>query len=433
MAHFRYKAKTATGDRKEGVIEATDKSNARAKLRKQKLTATYLVAEKVSKGKSKGKSGGNQKKKEVGGFLSNYMYYDDNGALQLQLSQDLPTTKDLAVFAKQFSIMIERSVPLVQTLTILAEQQKSRAFKNILIQTRNDVENGSTLSDGLGKHPKIFDTLFVALVRAGEISGKLDVILIQLVNYIERSARLKSQVKRAMIYPILIVTVSIAVVSLLLAFVVPKMAEQYTGSGKSLPALTQFVVDASDLFTSNILEILGTIIAAVVGLVYWIKTPPGRAALDAFTLKAPLIGDVMKKISISRFCATMSTMLLAGVSILEALDICAESSGNKVIEAFVIRVRSQISQGRTFAEPLMESDIFPSMVTSMVHVGETTGNLDETLAKITEIYEEEVQNAIDTMTSMIEPIMIVVIGGLVGFIVIAMYLPIFDMASNFGD
>lgn len=434
LKKYKYTAKTSKGESKSGEVMAASISSAKMKLKKQKLKPVTVIAEKAG-GKKGGKTApaaGKKVDQDFPGFLGQFLFYDDKGAIQIKAGPDYPTTKQMAIFAKQFSIMIERSVPLVQTLGILAKQQQSRTFRKALEKIKTDVENGATLSAALEQHKKIFDVLFISLVRAGEISGKLDVILEQIVSYIERTARLKSQVKRAMIYPILIVVVSIVVVSALLMFVVPKMAEQYESSGNELPQLTQIVIDTSNAFMNHSFEIFGGLAAAIVGFIYWVKTENGRRIFDSYILTAPLIGDVMRKIAVSRFCATLSTMLLAGVSILEALTICANSSGNKKIELFVLRVREQISQGRTFSEPLMESDIFPGMVTSMVSVGEQTGNLDETLAKITEIYEEEVSNAVDAMTSMIEPIMIVLIGSIVGFIVLAMYLPIFDMASNMG-
>jgi len=420
MEQFKYKAKDKKGKASSGVIEAKNKEDAKAKLKAKDLRPVTLTAVKAKGPKTQPK-----------GLMGKFVYYDDKGNMNIQLGEKLPTTKELAIFTKQFSIMIERSVPLIQTLSILANQQKLPAFKQVLTKIRLDVENGATLSTAISQHPKIFDKLYVSLVRAGEMSGKLDTILRQLVLYIERTARLKAQVKKAMIYPTLIVLVSIVVVGGLLMFFVPQIAEQYTGGGQELPGLTLLIMGLSDFLQEYLLHLIGGIIVFAVGANYWLKTEEGRKTFDGSILYAPLIGEVMQKIAVSRFCATMSTMLLSGVSILDALTICAQSAGNKKIEDFVLGVRLAISQGATFSEPLRQGNLFPSMVTSMVHVGETTGNLDETLAKITEIYEEEVENAVESMTAMIEPIMIVVIGSIVGFVLIAMYLPMFDMAGNF--
>ena len=278
----------------------------------------------------------------------------------------------------------------------------------------------------------IFDQLFVAMTRAGEASGRLDVILKQLVTYIEKAAKLKAQVKSAMAYPVIIVLVAIGVVTLLLVFVVPTFAKQFTDSGQELPAITAMVIDMSNLLVNRWMEIIGGMIGSFFGLRWWAKTPAGKSTIDTYILKAPILGDVMTKIAVGRFCSTMSTMMSSGVAILEALNICAASSGNTRIEEFVLNVRDEISKGSTFAEPLANGTLFPKMVISMVAVGESTGTLDETLRKVTDIYDEEVDNAIAAMMSMIEPLMIVVIGGIVGFIVIAMYLPIFSLAGTLG-
>ena len=364
--------------------------------------------------------------------LSRFIYKDKQGQIQIQLGDDLPTTKELALFTKQFSLMIENGIPMLKSLKLLEEQQKKQSFQESLLSIHNAIEQGSNLSDALEAHPKIFDSLFVSMTRAGEASGRLDIILKQLVMYIEKSAKLKGQIKSAMAYPAIIVVVSIAVISVLLIFVVPSFAQQFADSGNELPGITQMVIDSSNALIGNWTSILASIVASGIGFKYWIGTPKGRKVFDAYLLKAPLIGDVISKISIGRFCSTMSTMLNSGVSILEALEICAASSGNTKIEEFVLHVREEISKGQNFADPLQQSPLFPTMVSSMVAVGESTGTLDETLGKVTEIYEDEVDNAIAAMMSMIEPAMIVIIGGIVGFILIAMYLPIFDMAGNVG-
>ncbi|RYZ81045.1 MAG: type II secretion system F family protein, partial [Proteobacteria bacterium] len=335
-----------------------------------------------------------------------------------------------ALFTKQFSLMIENGIPMLQALQMLGEQQRKADFSEIIMKVNRSIEAGSTLTDSIEAYPLVFDQLYVAMCKAGEASGRLDVILKQLVVYIEKAAKLKAQVKSAMAYPTIIVLVAIAVVTLLLVFVVPTFAKQFTDSGQELPYLTSLVINMSDFLVNSWMEIIGGLVGGFFLLRWWTGTPGGKSVVDTYILKAPILGDVMTKIAVGRFCSTMSTMMGSGVAIIEALNICAASSGNVKIEEFVLNVRDQISKGSTFSDPLGEGSLFPKMVISMVAVGESTGTLDETLRKVTDIYDEEVDTAIAAMMSMIEPLMIVVIGGIVGFIVIAMYLPIFGLAGS---
>ncbi len=367
-----------------------------------------------------------------GSLLSNFFYRDKKGNWQMQLGEQKPTTKDLIIFSKQFSTMINSGVPLIQSLGILADQQRIRSFGTILGKIRFAVENGTTLSDAMEAFPLVFDSLYVSMVRAGEASGNLDTILLKLVTYIEKAAKIKSQVKSAMMYPMIVVVVATAVVSGLLVFVVPTFAKQYTESGKELPGLTQFVVDASNFLSESWYLIFGAGIVGLFALRAWVRTEKGRAGYDAALLRLPGVGMLLKKVAVGRFCSTMSTMMTSGVPLLDALSICAASAGNKTIELFVLNVRTGIEQGAKFSEPLAEGDLFPEMVVSMVSVGETTGALDDMLMKVSEFYEDEVDIAVKTVLSMIEPIMIVSIGGIVGVIVIAMYLPVFDMGNLVG-
>ena len=417
MPEFIYKAKNRSGKISRGELTAPTKLAAKTSLVNRGLRPISIRAK-----KEKGKTGG----------VSGIFYIDDKGMPQIQLTPDLPNIKELAVFTKQFSLMIENGIPLLQSLKLLREQQKKRAFAHMLEDITESIEKGSNLSDAIEPYPQVFDSLYVAMCRAGEASGKLDIILRQLVSYLERTAKIKSQIKAAMTYPMIIVFVAVAVVGLLLTFVVPNFARQFQENGQELPELTQIVVDASNLLLGNFLEIaIGTFLI-IGGLIAFIRTDKGKVFFDSYILRVPLFGTVMTKISVGRFCSTMSTMLSSGVAILEALTICASSSGNKEIEGFVLKVKDEISKGQNFHEPLSESPLFPKMVSSMIAVGETTGTLDETLSKITEIYDDEVDNSIAAMTAMIEPLMIVIIGSIVGFIAIAMYLPVFDMASTVG-
>ena len=432
MPDFQYKAKASNGAFKNGKITAPSEAAARAKLSALKLKPISLKASSATPNAQKVSSQPAEASSRplIGDFVR--LGVNAQGKSTIEFGSGLPATKELAVFTKQFSLMIERSIPLIQTLAILAEQQRLPRFAGIINSVRLKIENGSTLSDALAEYPKVFDTLFISMIKAGEISGGLDKIMRQLTNYIEKSAKLKSQLKSAMAYPTIILAVAVGVVTLLLVYVVPLFAKQFTDSGNKLPALTQFVVDMSNFMVSSWYVLIFSFIAGMFALNYWRQTEKGAIKFDELLLKSPVVGDVIQKVAVGRFCSTMSTMLMSGVSIIEALNICAASAGNKTIEAFVLNVRDKISGGSTFAEPLFETNLFPRMVGSMVQVGEQTGALDQTLSKIAEIYEDEVDVAVDTMKSMIEPIMIVFIGGFVGFIVIAMYLPIFEMASNVG-
>ena len=424
MPEYMFKAKNRNGRIITSKLSAANKDELKAKLAQRGLRPVVIKLSSVSK------NGGPKIKPNQGSFLDNLLVKDEKGNVSIQLGADLPSQKELAVFTKQFSLMISNGVDMIRCLSMLEQQQKRRGFKKVIGQVIALVQNGASLSDSLETFPKVFDNLYVALVRAGEASGKLDKILKQLVIYIEKSAKIKSQVRSAMMYPIMVLVVAVGVISILLAFVVPQMTKQFQDSGQQLPELTQIVVDSSEFFRTEFHVIFGAIFAAIIALKMWANTPGGRQIVDSLLLKAPVIGDVMTKISIGRFCSTMATMLGSGVQILQSLDICAASAGNVIIEKFILRVKEEISKGRSFSEPLSETPLIPMMVTSMVSVGEASGTLDETLSKVTEIYEEEVDRAIETMTSMIEPIMLVVLGGIVGFLLIAMYLPIFDMAGT---
>ncbi len=422
MAQFSYKGRRKDGKVVTGEIQSDSETAAKNALLNRGVRPLKLVRVQ--------KEGAEVAERRSG--LNKYIYRDKNGAIQIRLTQDLPSAKELAVFTKQFSLMIENGVPLLQSLNLLKSQQKRAAFAEVIEGVVQRVERGASLSDALSPYPQVFDSLYIAMVRAGEASGRLDLILRQLVVYIEKAVKIKAQVKSAMAYPIIIVVVATVVMWVLLAFVVPTFAQQFKDNGQQLPWLTQFVVNLSDALVAYSLYIVGAVVGAVVGLRSWLKTDEGRKKFDESILKWPVIGDVLTKIAIGRFCSTMSTLLSSGVSILEALAICASSSGNKRVETVVLDVRQKIIEGQTFADPLGNTGLMPKMVSSMVAVGEATGTLDATLAKITEIYDDEVDSAVKAMTSMIEPAMIVIIGGMVGFVVIAMYLPVFDMAGTVG-
>jgi type IV pilus assembly protein PilC len=339
--------------------------------------------------------------------------------------------KDLVVFSRQFSTMIDAGLPLVQCLEILGSQMENPAFKKVIMQIKGEVEGGSTFADALRKHPKVFDALYVNLIAAGEVGGILDVILLRLSTYLEKAMKLKGQVKSAMVYPTAIMGVAIVVITVLLVFVIPIFENMFKEfGGAALPAPTQIVINISQWTQSNFfLLILGG-----VGLVflwkYIRKNPKGREITDDLFLKAPVFGPLMRKVAVARFTRTLGTMISSGVPILEALDITARAAGNVIIEKAIYRARQSISEGKTVAEPIMQAKVFPSMVCQMINVGEQTGALDTMLGKIADFYDEEVDAAVKGLTSLMEPAMMVILGTLIGGLVVAMYLPIFEMAGN---
>ncbi|HOP48651.1 MAG TPA: type II secretion system F family protein [Desulfobacteraceae bacterium] len=342
------------------------------------------------------------------------------------------TAKDLVIFTRQFSTMIDAGLPLVQGLTILSEQTENKTFKNTLREITKDVEGGSTLADAMRKHPKIFDQLFVNLVAAGEVGGILDTILQRLTVYIEKAEKLKSRIKGAMTYPIIVVAIAVLVITVILVFVIPVFQEMFEGFGSALPAPTQFVVNLSNFFKNYIHYMIGALIVLIFAFRKFRNTTRGRRATDAIALKLPVFGPLLKKVAIARFTRTLGTMISSGVPILDALEIVARTSGNVIIEEVVLEVRSNIAEGQTIAEPLSESDIFPGMVTQMIAVGEATGALDAMLNKIADFYDDEVDVAVEALTSMLEPLLMVFLGGSIGGLVVAMYLPIFKMAGAIG-
>ncbi len=419
MPEYKYKVRDASGKYKTGTMSASSKAMVKDRLVRMRLMPILIQAVELDNSPIKGP-------------FAKFLKRDKNGDLAISFGTKNPTTKDLVVFTKQFATMLTSGVSLVQALGILAGQQRIKDFGEVLEKVRGAVENGATLSEALEAYPKIFDNLYVAMIRAGEASGNLDTIMMKLVTYIEKAAKIKSQVKSAMMYPLIVLVVAVGVVSLLLVFVVPAFAKTFTDGGKKLPDLTQFVIDMSDWLSANIGYILLIVIVGVMILNAWKATPAGRVRWDGWMIKSPGIGNLLKKIAVGRFCSTMSTMLVSGVNLLDALTICGQSSGNKTIEAFINGVRASVEQGTKLSDPLGKGGLFPQMVVSMVSVGEATGAMDDMLFKISEFYEDEVDLAIKTLLGMIEPIMIVGIGGVVGFIVIAMYLPIFDMANAAG-
>jgi type IV pilus assembly protein PilC len=339
------------------------------------------------------------------------------------------THKDIILFCRQFSTMIDAGLPIIQCLDILHTQNENKTFKKILKEIKESVESGSTLAESLKKYPKHFDDLFTNMVAAGEAGGILDNILKRLSGYMEKAAKLKAQVKGAMTYPAITLVIAVVVVAVILVFVIPVFQQMFADFGSHLPLPTQIVVNLSNFVKSNILYMLGALVLLGIALKRYYGTEKGRQTMDAFALRLPVFGMLIRKVAVAKFSRTMGTMLASGVSILDALDIVAKTAGNKTVEKAIYKVRSGISEGRTMADPLMESGVFPSMVCQMISVGESTGALDGMLQKIADFYDEEVDQAVENLTSMIEPFMLVFLGVTIGGLVIAMYLPIFKMAG----
>ncbi len=400
MAQFMWEGRTRGGESRSGVLDAKSAAEVEQRIRSMGLTP-----EKV-------------KRKGIEIKLP-------------RLSFSGVSLKDLVLFTRQFSTMIDAGLPLVQCLDILSSQADNPVFKKILLEIKETVESGSTFADALKKHPKVFDELFVNLVAAGEVGGILDTILNRLASHMEKSMKLRKKVRGAMVYPICIVIVAVAVLLVLLYYVIPvfeKMFEDF-GAKQALPAVTQNIIDFSQWMRHNWYFVFGFLVAVPAGIHYFKKWPRGREMWDSFWLKVPLFGPLFRKVAVAKFTRTLGTMISSGVPILDALDIVAKSAGNKVVEKAVYFAREKISEGKTMAEPLIESKVFPPMVVQMIAVGESTGALDQMLGKIADFYDEEVDAAVEALTSMLEPLMMVLLGGIVGYFLVAMYLPIFNLAN----
>ncbi len=402
MPVYVWVAQTRKGRKLKGELEAADERIAMGQLKRRNLSVTKLKP----------------KPKDL---------FENISFLQPRVS-----SKDIVVFTRQFSTMIDAGLPLVQGLTILAEQSENKTFKAVLKQITKDVEGGSTLAEAMKKHTKVFDDLFVNLVAAGEVGGILDTILRRLADYIEKAQKLKTRIKGAMTYPAVVVAVAIIVIAIILVFVIPVFEEMFTGLGSGLPAPTQLVVNMSRFVKGNILFILGALVLLAVGFVKYRNTKQGRKTTDEIALKLPIFGPLFKKVAVARFTRTLGTMISSGVPILDALEVVAKTAGNVILEEIIYEVRASIAEGQTIAEPLSETDIFPGMVVQMISVGEATGALDTMLAKIADFYEDEVDAAVEALTSMLEPLLMLFLGGTIGGLVIAMYLPIFKMAAALG-
>ena len=402
MPLYNWKGKNSYGEKRKGKLEAPNEEAVHAQLKKMRITPSVV-------------------KEAPKDLFANVAFM-----------QPKVTGKDVVIFTRQLSTMIDAGLPLVQSLDILGRQQDNPTFKKVLIAIRTDVETGSTFADAMKKHPEVFDNLYCNMVDAGEVGGILDTILNRLAAFMEKSMILKKRVKGAFTYPIICLCISIIIMAVMLIFVVPVFEKMFKDFNAVLPVATQVVVNISNLVQNSIGYIILLMVAVVFAIKKIYKTEKGHYRIDAMMLEFPVFGALIRKVAVAKFTRTLGTMLKSGVPILESLNVVGRTSGNKVIEAAVFRVSDAISEGRSISEPLEETGVFPGMVVQMINVGESTGALDVMLEKIADFYDEEVDQAVDNMTAMIEPFMMVFLGGMIGGLVVAMYLPIFKMGQIVG-
>ncbi len=397
MAVFEYKGKTLAGAAVQGELSAGSREDLERILRQNRIMITSI------------------RKKPA--------------ELKLKLGTGVKKI-DISRFTRQFATMIGAGLPMVQCLEILGTQTENKALSKIIINVKDSVASGSTLSEAMAKHPKVFDPLYTNMVEAGEVGGALDTILVRLAGYREKADALVRKVKGAMVYPAVVLVVATGVTIAMLTFIVPVFANMFNSLGAELPGPTKVILGISKFLTSNFHFILLALGAAITGFVLWVKTEAGKATFDKITLKAPLFGNLIRKSAVARFTRTLGTLLSSGVSIIDAMDVTAKTAGNAVIAGAIRRAVLAIAEGETITGPLKDSGVFPPMVTQMISVGEKTGGLDEMLAKIADFYDEEVDAAVSAMTSLIEPLIIVVLGAVIGGILVAMYLPMFEIIGK---
>ena len=401
MPSFEWKGRNPTGQTQEGVLLADSRDAAAALLRRQRIQVTNL--------RERGR--------------------------EFKLLPRMPTKvsrKRISIFTRQFSVMLDAGLPLVQCLEILGGQEENRTFAGIINDVRSDVESGSSIADAMKKHPKAFDDLFVNMVAAGEAGGILDVILQRLSIYIEKAVKLNSQVKSALIYPVAVIVIAAGVVFIILWKVIPVFAQLFAGLGGEMPLITRIVISSSNFIGRYFIFIFAVLFAGFIALQRYHKTYRGRRVIDGALLKVPVIGMLLRKIAVARFCRTLATLTSSGVPILDGLEITAKTSGNAIIEDAIMAVRKSVEEGKTISEPLADTKVFPAMVVQMINVGEQTGALDQMLSKIADFYEDEVDTAVAGLMKLIEPLMITVLGAVIGTIVAAMYLPLYSILSKIG-
>lgn len=408
MARYAYQAKRKDGALTQGEIDAFNEMEAKTKLRLQQLEVVRIVSFHRGAGPAVAKPS------QIGFFTPKVK------------------SKDLQVFTRQFATLINSGIPVVDSLKILSEGLRPGPLREAASNVKSSIEQGKRLADAMAAYPAVFDKLFVNMIRAGEEAGILDSILSRLSSYIEKSEKIKSQVKGAMVYPAVILCVAAIVIAAILFFVIPKFKEFYSSSGGQLPALTQMVVNFSESLQKNWFSYIFMIGVSIYGFMWFIKSPANKQLIDSFVLKIPIIGEVVQKSAIARLSRTLSTLLSSGVSIIEALEISARTSGNSLIEVAMLRCKEAVINGKKLSEPLKKETIIPDMVRQMIGIGDESGSTDIMLAKIADFYEDEVETAVKAMTSMIEPLMMVFLGGIIATLVLAMYLPVFNMADVIG-
>jgi type IV pilus assembly protein PilC len=403
MAKYFFQARAANGQVQTGQIDGTDETEIRVKLKAKGLTPVRIVPQTPG-----------VKTKELGMFAPRV------------------SSRDLQIFTRQLATLVNAGIPVVDSLKMLGEGKRNPMLKNAANAVRESIESGKRLGDAMAAQPAVFDRLYVNMIRAGEEAGILDGILDRLAIYMEKSEKIKKQIKGALFYPVAIIGVAIVVVTLILVFVIPKFQDLYQKSGKSLPALTQFVVSVSDFLIQKWYIAGGVAIAVPWAFIIWSRTPEGMEVMDRTLIRLPAFGDLIQKSSVARMSRTLSTLLSSGVSVIDALDIAARTAGNRVIEEALLRSKESVTSGRPLAAPLSKEPMIPEMVSQMIKIGEQSGTLDTMFAKVADFYEDDVENAVKAVMSLIEPILMVVLGGIIAVLVLAMYLPIFDMASTTG-
>lgn len=410
MPRYMFQAKAANGQIQSGQLEAANEAEAQAKIRSRSMTPLRLV-----------KTGGPAGAKAAQTKSADYGLFGPS-----------VDSRDLQIFTRQFSTLINAGIPIVDSLKILSEGKRNPYLKDVTAQVKDAIESGKRLGDAMAAHPKVFNRFFVNMVRAGEEAGILDGILQRLSIYMEKSEKLKKQIKGAMVYPAAIICVAVIVVAGILVFIIPKFQELYSSGGKQLPEITQIVVNMSKFCTEKWYVLLGVLIGAPYLLMQYYKSEEGKDTFDRMFIKSPVFGDLIQKSAVAKMTRTLSTLLSSGVSVVEALDIASKTAGNKVIEEALARSKDSVISGKPLAAPLGKEKMIPEMVVQMISIGEQSGTMDQMLGKIADFYEDDVENAVKAFTSLIEPMLMVVLGGIIAFLVIAMYLPIFDMANVAG-
>lgn len=403
MAIFRWQGVGPNGETLKGEMDAPDASAVAARLRVQRIRP---LPDRI-----RTKRSGLEREIKIPG-------------LGEKVKQ-----KDVVIFTRQLATMIDAGLPIMQALDLLARQTENKTFSGVIAKVKHEVESGSALAESLTKHPKVFDELYINMVSAGEVGGMLDTILTRLAAYMEKAVKLKSKVKSALIYPISIISVAVLVTALLLIYVIPVFGDMFASLGEELPLPTQIAINLSDIAIAYFWYIVAGSVGAVFGIRTYHKTERGRRVIDGILLKLPIFGDIFRKAAVARFTRTLSTLVSSGVPILDSLAITGKTAGNKVIENAVFAARQSISEGRTLTDPLIESQVFPPMVCQMINVGETTGALDTMLSKIADFYDDEVDTAVSNLTTLMEPMVILFLGVIIGGIVVSMYMPIFQLGT----